>query len=92
MNPKDYEDYQKNNVKASKSAIKDYIQIYADMVKKLKNEDAIELEAVKDNIRKAAEQVLGATYKLGPYSAEKQTKANDPLLSLADKLKNLDLN
>ncbi len=46
----------------------------------------------KDHIRKAAEQVLGATYKLGPYSAEKQSKANDPLLSLADKLKNLDLN
>ncbi len=50
MNPKDYEDYQKNNVKASKSALKDYIQIYADMVKKLKNEDAPELEAVKNNI------------------------------------------
>ena len=50
MNPKDYEDYQKNNVKASKSALKEYIQIYADMVKKLKNEDAPELEAVKNNI------------------------------------------
>ncbi len=46
----------------------------------------------KDHIRKAAEQVLGATYKLGPYSAEKQSKASDPLLSLADKLKNLDIN
>ncbi|MBR6533548.1 MAG: DNA polymerase III subunit gamma/tau [Clostridia bacterium] len=46
----------------------------------------------KDHIRKAAEQVLGATYKLGPYSAEKQAKAKDPLLSLADKLKNLDIN
>lgn len=53
MNPKDYEDYQKNNVKASKSALKEYIQIYADMVKKLKNEDALELEAVKENIKKA---------------------------------------
>lgn len=52
MNPKDYEDYEKNNVKASKSALKDYIQIYADMVKKLKSEDAVELEAVKENIRK----------------------------------------
>lgn len=50
MTPKDYEDYQKNNVKASKSPIKEYIQIYADMVKKLKNEDAIELDAVKSNI------------------------------------------
>ena len=53
MNPKDYEDYQKNNVKASKSQLKDYIQVYADMAKKLKSESAIELEAVKANIRKA---------------------------------------
>lgn len=51
MNPKDYEDYHKNNVKASKSQLKDYIQIYADMVKKLKSEDAVELEAVKNNIK-----------------------------------------
>ena len=51
MNPKDFEDYQKNNVKASKSQLKDYIQVYADMVKKLKSEDAIELEAVKNNIK-----------------------------------------
>ncbi|WP_405305284.1 hypothetical protein [Methanobrevibacter sp.] len=51
MNPKDYEDYQKNNVKASKSQLKDYIQIYADMAKKLKSEDAVELEAVKTNIK-----------------------------------------
>ena len=53
MDPKDYEDYQKNNVKASKSKLKEYIQIYADMAKKLKTEDAIELEAVKTNIRNA---------------------------------------
>lgn len=52
MNPKDFEDYQKNNVKASKSQLKEYIQIYADMAKKLKSESAIELETVKDNIRK----------------------------------------
>lgn len=51
MNPQDYKDYQKNNVKASKSQLKEYIQIYAEMAKKLKNEDAIELEAVKKNIR-----------------------------------------
>ena len=31
--------------------MKEYIQIYADMVKKLKSEDAIELEAVKKNIK-----------------------------------------
>ena len=48
MNLKDYEDYQKNNVKASKSQLKEYIQIYADMVKKLKSENALEL--IKQNI------------------------------------------
>lgn len=50
MNLKDYEDYQKNNVKSSKSQLKEYIQIYADMVKKLKSENALELEAIKQNI------------------------------------------
>ena len=52
MDPKDYEDYQKNNVKASKSQLKEYIQIDADMAKKLKSESAVELEAVKNNIKK----------------------------------------
>jgi len=52
MKEKDYLDYQNNNVKASVSQLKEYISIYADMVKKLKTEDAIELEAVKSNIRK----------------------------------------
>ena len=51
MKLEDYLDYQKNNVKASKSQLKEYIQIYAEMAKKLKSEDAIELEAVKRNIR-----------------------------------------
>ena len=51
MDFKDYQDYQKNNVKASKSQLKEYIQIYADMAKKLKSEDAPELEAVKKNIK-----------------------------------------
>ena len=51
MNPQDYKDYQENNVKASKSQLKEYIQIYAEMVKKLKSEDALELEAIKKNIK-----------------------------------------
>ncbi len=51
MKLEDYQDYQENNVKASKSQLKEYIQIYADMAKKLKSEDAIELDAVKKNIR-----------------------------------------
>ena len=50
MDPKDYQDYQERNVKASKSQLKEYIQIYADMAKKLKSEDAMELEPVKRNI------------------------------------------
>lgn len=51
MNIKDYEDYQKNNVKASKSQLKEYIQRYADMAKKLKSENALELEVIKKNIK-----------------------------------------
>ena len=51
MKPEAYQDYQKNNVKASKSQLKEYIQIYADMAKKLKSEDSIELDSVKKNIR-----------------------------------------
>ena len=43
MDLKDYENYQKNNVKASKSQLKEYIQIYAEMARKLKSEDALEL-------------------------------------------------
>lgn len=53
MKAEDYRDYQENNVKASKSQLKEYIQIYADMAKKLKSEDAVELDAVKTNIREA---------------------------------------
>lgn len=51
MKLEDYHDYQEKNVKASKSQLKEYIQIYADMAKKLKSEDAIELDAVKKNIK-----------------------------------------
>lgn len=51
MKIEDYRDYQENNVKASKSQLKEYINIYADMAKKLKSEDAMELDAVKKNIR-----------------------------------------
>ena len=58
MDPKDFEDYQKNKVKASKSQLKEYIQVYADMVKKLKNESAIELEPVKNNIKKTFPQEI----------------------------------
>lgn len=47
----------------------------------------------RDNIRKAAESVLGKVYKLGPYHA-KQTKTEeaDPLESFAKKLKQLENN
>lgn len=51
MNPKDYEDYKKNNIKASKSQLKEYIGVYAEMAKKLKSESAIELDIVKNNIK-----------------------------------------
>ena len=45
----------------------------------------------RDNIRKAAENVLGRVYKLGPYHAKTaETKEVDPLQSFADKLKQLE--
>lgn len=46
----------------------------------------------KDSIRKAAQTVLGATYKLGPYTAAKPKAEEDPLAALADKLKNFEIN
>ena len=46
----------------------------------------------KDSIRKAAQTVLGATYKLGPYTAASPQAEEDPLTALADKLKNLEIN
>ncbi|MBR3591808.1 MAG: DNA polymerase III subunit gamma/tau [Clostridia bacterium] len=47
----------------------------------------------RDNIRKAAEQVLGRVYKLGPYHAKAtQTENVDPLQGFAQKLKQLENN
>ena len=47
----------------------------------------------RDAIRKAALKVLGAAYKLGPYTAPKtQTDEKDPLAELAGKLKNFEIN
>lgn len=46
----------------------------------------------KDSIRKAAFKILGATYKLGPYSKPKDTEETDPLKSLEAKLKNFEIN
>lgn len=47
----------------------------------------------RDAIRKAALNVLGKAYKLGPYTAPKaQTDEKDPLAELAGKLKNFEIN
>ena len=47
----------------------------------------------KDNIRKAAQTVLGATYKLGPYNRQTaSTDTKDPLAELANRLKNYEIN
>ncbi len=45
----------------------------------------------RDAIRKAAELVLGQTYKLGPYKAASSDDSNDPLKALAQKLKQYDI-
>ena len=46
----------------------------------------------KQSIREAAEQVLGVTYKLGPYTKPQEPQESDPLTALANKLKNLEIN
>ena len=47
----------------------------------------------KENIRKAALNVLGQTYKLGPYTKQKkQAEEKDPLADIAEKLKNFEIN
>lgn len=46
----------------------------------------------KESIRLAAQRVLGATYKLGPYKRETVVAEEDPLKVLADKLKSLEIN
>lgn len=43
----------------------------------------------RDSIKKAAEQVLGAAYKLGPYRKKTADTKADPLLGFANRLKEL---
>ncbi len=45
----------------------------------------------RDAIRKAATQVLGQTYKLGPYKPVKTDEEADPLKALAEKIKQFDI-
>lgn len=47
----------------------------------------------REAIRKAAQQILGKTYKLGPYHTNNDpSEAEDPLKSFAERLKNLENN
>ncbi len=46
----------------------------------------------KDSIRKAAHTVLGATYKLGPYTRPSEENTEDPLSAFAQRLKNFEIN
>ena len=46
----------------------------------------------KNAIRKAASQVLGATYKLGPYTKQTAKVEEDPLTAFAEKLKQFEIN
>ncbi len=54
----------------------------------IKNNNA----SYKDSIRKAAQAVLGVTYKLGPYTKETADSKADPLVSLAEQLKKFEVN
>lgn len=45
----------------------------------------------KNSIRKAAAQVLGVTYKLGPYTPQTVSVEEDPLTAFAQKLKQFEI-
>jgi DNA polymerase-3 subunit gamma/tau len=45
----------------------------------------------REAIRKAATQVLGRTYKLGPYKPVETNSEKDPLKALAEKIKQFDI-
>ncbi len=79
-------------LKGSKAYIKDeYLLIDApnSQFKSLINQQG---GVYKENIREAAQRVLGATYKLGPYKRQTVTNDADPLKALAEKLKTLEIN
>lgn len=46
----------------------------------------------KNSIRAAAQEVLGVTYKLGPYKKPTVSTDSDPLLAVAEKLKKFEIN
>lgn len=46
----------------------------------------------KNSIRSAAQEVLGVTYKLGPYKKPTVSTDGDPLLAVAEKLKKFEIN
>ncbi len=46
----------------------------------------------KNSIRKAASNVLGTTYKLGPYTKTTATVESDPLTAFAENLKKFEIN
>ena len=79
-------------LKGSKAYIKgDYLLIDApnSQFKSMINQQG---GVYKEHIRAAAQRVLGATYKLGPYKRETTTNDADPLKALAEKLKALEIN
>ena len=46
----------------------------------------------KNSIRASAQEVLGVTYKLGPYKKPTVSTDGDPLLAVAEKLKKFEIN
>lgn len=53
----------------------------------IKKDDSV----YKTAIRKAATEVLGKSYRLGPYKAQTVSAEEDPLKALSEKLKNLEI-
>jgi DNA polymerase-3 subunit gamma/tau len=53
----------------------------------IKKDDSV----YKTSIRKAATEVLGKAYRLGPYKPQTVSADEDPLRALSEKLKNLEI-
>lgn len=51
MRMKDYETYKESGDKIGKSKLKDFINTYAEITKKIKDESSIELDVMKENIK-----------------------------------------
>ncbi|WP_299523584.1 hypothetical protein [uncultured Methanobrevibacter sp.] len=61
MKIEDLETYKKDGTKSSKSQLKEFINLYATIAKELKNENSVELNSIKINIKETYPQEVYLT-------------------------------